>query len=137
MANFVYKKAKEALLNGQINVLSDQLKVLLLKKPQYVPNQNTDQYVSDIPANAIIKRSEAVTGTSSTSGVLDASDVTILEYDGSAFDAIALYKYQPADSNSRLIFYIDTSSGLPFAGSNSVNSVTIFWSDESTKILSL
>jgi len=137
MANFVYKKAKEALLNGQINVLSDQLKVLLLKKPNYTPNQDLDQHVSDIPANAIIKRSEAITGVSSTSGILDATDITILEYDGSAFDAVALYKYQPSDSNSKLIFYIDTSSGLPFAGSNSVNSVTIFWSDESTKILSL
>jgi len=137
MANFVYKKAKEALLNGQINVLSDQLKVLLLKKPNYTPNQDIDQHVSDIPANAIIKRSEAIAEVSSTSGVLDAANITILEYNGSAFDAIALYKYQPSDSNSKLIFYIDTSSGLPFAGSNSVNSVTIFWSDESTKILSL
>jgi len=57
MANFVYKKAKEALLNGQINVLSDQLKVLLLKKPDYTPNQDIDQHVSDIPANAIINYS--------------------------------------------------------------------------------
>jgi len=137
MANFVYKKAKEALLNGQINVLSDQLKVLLLKKPDYTPNQDIDQHVSDIPVNAIIKRSEAIAEVSSTSGVLDAADVTIVEYNGSAFDAIALYKYQPSDSDSKLIFYIDTSSGLPFEGSNSVNSVTIFWSDESTKILSL
>ena len=71
MANFVYKKAKEALLNGDIDVTANQLKVLLLKKPEYTPNQNTDQYVSDVPANAIVSRSEAVTSVTSTNGTLD------------------------------------------------------------------
>lgn len=137
MANFVFKKAKEALLNGNINVSSNQLKVLLLKKPDYTPNQNIDQYVSDIPANAIVSRSEAVTSVTSTNGILDGDNVTISGYDGSAFDAIALYQYHASDSSARLISYIDTSDGLPFGGSNSVNSITIFWSEDSTKILSL
>jgi len=137
MANFVYKKAKQALLNGSINVLSDELKVLLLKKPEYNPNQNTDQYVSDIPANAIVERSEAITSVSSTNGVLDGDNIVLTEYDGSPFGAIALYQYKPSDSNARLIFYIDTSDGLPYAGLNTVSSVTIFWSEESSKILSL
>lgn len=137
MANFVYKKAKEALLNGDIDVTANQLKVLLLKKPEYTPNQNTDQYVSDVPANAIVSRSEAVTSVTSTNGTLDGDNVVISGYNGSAFDAIALYQYQPSDSNARLIFYIDTSDGLPFAGLNTVSSVTIFWSEDSTKILSI
>lgn len=137
MANFVYKKAKEALLNGEINVLTDQLKVLLLKNPEYTPDQNTDQYVADIPSNGIVRRSEAITSVTSTNGILDADNVTLTEYDGSSFDAIALYQYQPSDSNARLIFYIDTSDGLPYAGLNTVSSVTIFWNEESTKILSI
>lgn len=136
MANFVYKKAKQALLNGDIDVSSNQLKVLLLKN-NYIPNQNTDQYVSDIPVNAIQLRSQAISSIVNTNGVLDAEDLTITEYDGSPFHALALYQYSPSDTNARLIFYIDTSDGLPFSGLNTANSITIFWSNESNKILSL
>lgn len=136
MANFVYKKAKEAFLNGDIDVINDQLKVLLLKTSEYTANQNTDEFVSQIPANAIVRRSEPITSPSSSNGILDADNVTITGYDGAAFEAIALYQYKPADSNSRLIFYIDTSDGLPYAGLNTVSSVTIFWNDGAGKILS-
>ena len=57
MANFVYKKAKESLLNGEFNLSSNNLKVLLIDKSLYTPNENSDQYISDIPAGAIKKRS--------------------------------------------------------------------------------
>jgi hypothetical protein len=137
MANFVYKKAKEAFLNGDIDVINDQLKVLLLKTSEYTPNQNTDEFVSSIPANAIVRRSEPVSSVTSGSGILDADNVTITGYDGAAFEAIALYQYKPSDSDARLIFYIDTSDGLPYAGLNTVSSVTIFWNDSTGKILSL
>jgi hypothetical protein len=136
MANFIYKKAKEAFLNGDIDVNANQLKVLFLKNSEYTPNQNTDEYVSAVPANAIVARSEAITSISSENGILDADDLTITNYSGAAFDAFAMYQHHASDAQARLIFYIDTSSGLPFEGSNSVSSVTIFWSDESTKILS-
>jgi hypothetical protein len=137
MANFIYKKAKQALLNGQINVLNNQLKVLLLNGPEYSPNENSDEFVSNIPANSIVTRSEAVTNVTSANGILDADNVTITGYNGAAFDAVVLYQYSPSDSDARLIFYIDTSDGLPFAGLNTVNSITIFWNDNSEKILSL
>jgi hypothetical protein len=137
MANFVYKKAKEAFLNGNLNLLSNQLKVLLLNNSEYTPNQDTDEFVSNIPSTAVVKRSEAISSVTTTNGVLDGGDLTIIEYDGSAFDAIAMYQSGTSDSNSRLIFYISDSEGLPFSGLNSVSSITIFWSDSSTKILSI
>jgi hypothetical protein len=137
MANFIYKKAKQALLNGQINVLNNQLKVLLLNGPEYSPNENLDEFVSNIPANSIVTRSEAVTNVTSVNGILDGDNVTITGYNGAAFDAVVLYQYSPSDSDARLIFYIDTSDGLPFVGLNTVNSITIFWNDNSEKILSL
>lgn len=137
MANFVYRKAKEALLNGDIDVLTNQLKILLLKKPEYTPNENTDQYVSDIPANAIVLRSEPIVGVTSSNGTLNADDITITNYNGSLFGAIAAYQYAPLDTNARLIFYIDSSDGLPYTGLNTVSSVTIIWNEDSTKILTI
>jgi hypothetical protein len=137
MANFVYKKAKESLLNGEFNLSSNSLKVLLIDKSLYTPNEDADRYISDIPASAIKKRSNSMTNVVSSLGVLDADNVSISDYNGQYFDGIVLYQSGSSDSNSKLIFFIDTSSGLPFAGSNSDTPVTIIWSDSNTKILSI
>lgn len=137
MANFIYQKTKQAFLNGGINLSSKQLKVLLINSSEYIPNQNLDEYVSDIPASAIIGRSQAISSVDTNNGILSADNITIESYSGSAFDAVVMYESGTLDSNSRLISYIDTSSGLPFLGLNSVESVTIFWSEDSTKILSI
>ena len=136
MSNFIYGKAKEAMLNGQINVASNSLKVLLVSS-SYIPSVNSDQYVSNININYIINRSGAIQSVTNTLGVLDASDIVISEHDGSAFKAVVLYQNGTSDSDSRLISYIDTSAGLPFTGVNFSLPVTIIWSNELSKILSL
>ena len=135
MANFVYGKAKQSLLNGQINVLSNSLKILIVDS-SYVPSANSDQYVSNINPSYIKNRS-AIQNITNTLGVLDADDITILEHDGAAFKAIVLYENGISDSDSKLIAYIDTSIGLPFAGVNFSLPVTIIWSNDLSKILSL
>ena len=137
MANFIYKKAKQALLNGDIAVDTNDLKILFIDTTTYTANQNTDQFVSDIASSAIKARSAALTNKTTTNGVLDADDVQVASYPGSAFDAIVLYQLGSSDLDSRLIFYIDTSDGLPFDGSNSALGVTINWSNDSNKILSI
>lgn len=136
MANFVYGKAKQALLNGQINVLSNSLKILIVNS-SYVPSVNSDEYVSNINPSYIKNRSAIIQNVTNTLGVLDADDITILEHDGAAFKAIVLYENGISDSDSRLIAYIDTSIGLPFAGVNFSLPVTIIWSNDLSKILSL
>lgn len=136
MANFIYGKAKQALLNGQINVLSNNLKVLLVTS-SYTPSINSDQYVSDINPSYIKNRSGVIQNVSNALGTLDADDVVISVHDGSAFKAVVLYNSSASDSDSRLISYIDTSPGLPFAGVNFSLPITIIWNNDSTKILSL
>ena len=136
MANFVYAKAKQALLNGQINVSASNYKVALLNSNNYTPNTATDEYVSSIPANAIVSRSNNITNITNVNGVFDADDVSI-SHDGTSFNAMVIYQVGSSDSNSRLFFYIDTSTGVPFEGSNSSLTVTINWSDTANKILAL
>jgi len=136
MANFVYGKAKQSLLNGQINVLSNSLKILLVNS-SYVPSANSDQYVSNINSTYIKNRTAAIQNVTNTLGVLDADDIAIAEHDGSSFKAIVLYQNGTSDSDSKLIAYIDTSIGLPFAGVNFSLPVTIIWSNDLSKILSL
>lgn len=136
MANFVYSKAKQALLNGEIDVSSSNYQVALLKSSEYSPNQLNDQFVSEIPANAIVGRSQNISNVTNVNGILDANDVSI-SHDGAAFDSIVVYQVGVNDSSSRLFFYIDNSTGLPFEGSNSSLIVTINWSDTANKILAL
>lgn len=137
MANTVYSKAKQALLEGNISVTSNTLKVLFVNKSLYTPNFSSDQFVSDIPAQAIVHRTLNVTGVTAQNGVLDATDVLEETYAGTAFDAIVLYQVGASDSSSRLIFFIDDSDGLPFTGTSESLLLTLQWSDSSGKILSL
>jgi hypothetical protein len=136
MANLIYGKAKQSLLNGQINVSSQSLKVLLVDST-YTLSQNTHQFVSDISSSSIKARSTALLNVQNTLGVLDADDLTIVDYPGNAFQSVILYVDTGSDATSRLIAHIDTATGIPFAGINTVLNITIVWSNDSTKIISL
>jgi hypothetical protein len=136
MSNFIYGKAKESLLNGQINVISNDLKLLIIKS-DYVPNVNGHQFVSDINPSYIRIRSGKIQNVTNTLGVLDADDVQILSYSGLSFNAVIIYIDSGNDSTSRLLAYIDTSEGLPFSGVNITSTITIVWNNDFNKIISL
>ena len=136
MANFIYGKAKQSLLNGEFNISSDSLKVLLVTE-SYVPNQNIDQFVSNISGSYIKQRTSSLTNVTNTLGVIDADNVLVSNYDGSAFKALVIYKDSGTDSTSRLLAYIDTATGLPVSATASPISITISWSNDQYKIFSL
>lgn len=56
MANFVYGKAKQAILNGNFNFSSDNFKVAFVKD-SYVPSQNVHEFITDIGNSNISHRS--------------------------------------------------------------------------------
>jgi hypothetical protein len=114
MSNFIYKKAKQALLNGQISA-GNSIKVAFLDTSIYTANENSDEFISDIPSSAIKHRSNALENVTSLLGTLDANDLLVDGYSGQPFQAIALYQSGSSDNNSRLICYIDDSEGLPFS----------------------
>ena len=136
MANFIYGKAKESLLNGQFNISSDSLKVLLVTS-SYIPSQNTDQFVSNISGSYIKQRTSSLTNVTNTLGTIDADDVSVEQYSGLAFKALVIYKDSGTDSTSRLLAYIDTATGIPFLGINVTTDITINWSNGSNKIISI
>lgn len=136
MANAVYAKAKQSLLNGEINTQAFNYKLLLVDKSIYNVNLSTDQYLVDIPSSSIKAVSANLSNVTNINGVLNANDVNF-SHNGSAFDSLILYQVGTQDSNSRLVIYIDDSTGLPFEGSNSSISITIIWSETVSKILSL
>lgn len=136
MANFIYKKAKESFLKGEINLYSNTIKVLILNN-SYNPNAETHQFVSDINSSYIEARSSALNNKSVVLGVFDADDIDIPDYSGNSFNSLALYVDSGSDSTSRLIAYIDSSTGIPFSSANVSATITIVWNNDSTKIISL
>lgn len=79
MANFIYTKCKDALLNGSLNFNTDSIKVLIVNS-LYTPNQDLDEFISDIPAGARLVSSSEVSNKTISEGTLDASDVLISQF---------------------------------------------------------
>jgi hypothetical protein len=136
MANFIYGKAKEAFLNGLIDISNGQIDILLVGNG-YVPSPSSDEFVSNIDLSNIKSSAINLVNVTNTLGVIDADDVLITGYSGSSFNAVVIFSEGTSASDSRLIAYIDTSEGLPFLGTNEVIDITIAWSNDSNKIISI
>jgi hypothetical protein len=137
MSNFVYKKAKEAILNGQINFSSNEFKLLFVKTANYTASESSHEFLSSVNSNAIAATSSAINGVTNALGVIDAEDISIYLEANTTFEAIILFQSTGNPATSRLLFYIDTGFNLPFLGSPLNSSLTIVWDNNPTKILSL
>jgi|694.fasta_scaffold09395_16 hypothetical protein len=122
MANFVYGKAKQALLNGGFNFSSNNFKVALVKS-SYTPSQNVHEFLSDISNANIAYVTENIPSLVNNLGVVNSQDFVFTLPENTAFNAAVIYQVGSSQSNSRLLSYTDTASGFPFTGSQ--NSVTV------------
>lgn len=136
MANFVYKKAKKNILNGKFDFSTKSFRLLIVNS-SYVPNENIDEFVSDVSPSSIVVRSSVLQNITNIDGTIDANDITITIPANSPFSAVVFYQVGVSDSDSRLLFYIDNTDGLPFAGTLGGVEVLINWSNSVSKILSL
>jgi hypothetical protein len=136
MANFIYTKAKEAILNGVFNFNENNFK-LLFTNENYLPNRDLDQFVSDVNPSSIVFTSNSLLNISNINGVFDADDVSFIIQSNTSFSSIVLFQFQNTNESSRLLAYIDDALGLPFQGSSTSISSTIIWNDLPGKILSI
>jgi len=136
MSNILYSLAKESLLKGEINLVNDDVKVLFVKN-SYTLNADIHQFVADIGNENIAARSTVLDGKSVTLGTFDAENETVENYGTSGFSYIIIYVDTGDDSTSPLLAYIDTATGLPVQSTSSEVSITIQWSDLSSKIFTL
>lgn len=125
MANVVYPKWKEAVLNGGSNVaLSGTVKAALVDTGTTAYNAAHDFY--DDISGAVIGTPQTLANKTYTNGTLDADNVTYTGVSGNSVEAIVLYIDTGVAGTSRLFAYIDTGvTGLPFTPSG--GDVTITW----------
>ena len=112
MANALYPNGLEALLNGDIDLLSDTIQVVLIDTGTASYNSAHDFY-NDISA-AAVWTPVALSSKTTTLGVFDSADPTWTGVSGSTVEAIAMIKWTGSAATSPLIGWWDTlPSGLP------------------------
>jgi hypothetical protein len=117
MANAVYPKYKQSLLNADANSAlngsgTTGLYVALVDTGTYTYN-SAHQFYSDL--SGIVGTDQEITSTTITNGLIDGNDVTFTSVSGASVEALVLYrKNAGANTTWRLVAYIDTSvTGLP------------------------
>jgi hypothetical protein len=135
MANALYTKAKQGLIDGSIDLDTDDIRAVLVDGADYTPNLATHQFLSSIPSGARVAVSGALQNKSVTDGVFDADDIVIAAVSGDQFEYIVLYKHTGNDATARLIYLIDTATGLPCTPNGS--DITLSWDNGADKIFRL
>jgi len=135
MANSLYTKAKQGLIDGSIDLDTDDIRVVLVDGADYTPNLATHDNLDDIPAPARVAVSGALASKTVTDGVFDAADIVVAAVTGDQFEYLVLYKHTGVESTSRLIMLIDTASGLPCTPNGS--DITLAWDNGANKIFKL
>lgn len=110
MANTFYSSALAGFLKGEINLLTDAIKVSIIDTADYTFSAAHDFY-SDIPAGAKVAASgnlASKTVSDATPTVFDAADITIDAVTGDVSEALVIWKDTGNPATSQLILYIDT-----------------------------
>jgi hypothetical protein len=133
MANALYPKAKEAFLNGTINMSANTITLALIDTGVYTYS-TAHQYRSDVANSAVISTATLTTKTI-TNGVFDADDATFTSVTGANCEALILFADTGVQGTSRLVAYIDSATGLPILPNG--GDITVAFSAGANRIFSL
>lgn len=128
MANAIYPKYKEALLNGStgVDMSGGTVKVALLDTGTVAYNSAHDFY-DDISAGVVGTPQTLSAGKTFTNGVFDSStNPTWTSVSGATCEALVIYLDTGNPATSRLIAFIDTNvTNLPVTPNG--GDITVTW----------
>lgn len=119
-----YDKGIEHFGNGEISLLSDNISAALIDTTQYSVSIAADEYLSDIPATAILSTT-LFTGKNNIFGAFTADDIEFLSVEGAYAGAIVIYNKQATDQESMLIAYSDGKNKLTIAANAVIGSTEL------------
>jgi hypothetical protein len=129
MANGLYTKFKQQLLNKQQDLDTDDCRAILGDAADYTVNLSTHDFLDDVAAAARVAVSgSALTGPTITDGVWDVSDFSWSSVTGDVSEQVIFYNHGMggADSARGLICFFDTGvSGLPVTPNGGNINVTV------------
>lgn len=133
MSNAVYGLARKKFLDGDIDMLVDDIKVVLVDSGVYTPSIDVDEFIDDIAS--VIATSANLATKTTTLGVFDAGNVTFSSVTGNQSEYLVVYKDTGTPSTSPLIALIDTATGIPVTPNG--GDITITWDAGANKIFKL
>ncbi len=129
MASGVHSTYLKAAADGDVDLLTDTIKAVLVDAADYTVNLTTHDFLDDVAAGA---RATNGTGTlaSKTTTIstnvmtFDAADLTLTSVSGDQSEAVVIYKDTGSEATSQLIAYLELSSAVTPNGGN----ITLAWS---------
>lgn len=122
MASQLYPKGKKKILDGDIDLLVDDIRIVLIDTADETYNA-ADEFHSDLTGAGIVATSGNLTGKTTTDGTFDASNIQIATVSGDTVEAIVGYKWTGASGTSPLIWWMDLSVAYTPTGVD----VTVIW----------
>jgi hypothetical protein len=133
MANAIYPKAKEQLMQAGINMSSGTVKVALVDTGTYTYS-STHQYLSSL--TGVQGTAQTLASKTFTNGVFDAADVTFTAVTGVSAEALVIYVDTGVAGTSPLIMYQDTGvTGLPVTPNG--GDINVVWDNGTNRIVAL
>lgn len=112
MANALYPTGKKAILDGDVDLLVDNIKAALIDTGTSSYNAAHD-FWDDISAG-VVGTPVNLASKTTTAGVFDSADVTWTSVSGATVEAVVLYKDTGTPGTSQLLAWYDTGiTGLP------------------------
>ena len=127
MADALFLKAKQHILNKEVDFDTDTLKLLLVSTTD-PPVVSTDEFLLDIATTAHVATSSTALQTPTiANGVFDAADFAFLSIPTTAATIASMIIYQDTglSSTSILLYYNDAASGLPYVPTGAT--ITVSW----------
>lgn len=112
MPNSLYNYARQSYLTATLDWLTITAKVVLIDTAHYSFNA-THQFYSSVSGSAIVAGPVAITTPVAVDGAAGGDNVTFSGVSGATVRAIIGFEDTGTAGTSRLIFYIDTATGLP------------------------
>ena len=123
--NLIYPKYKQALLNGDSDapVMTNTVKVLLIDTGLYTFD-SAHEFKSDV-TGVVSESTIPIRNKTVTDGFFSGDQVLFPSVTGNSVEAMVLFVDNNTDSDSRLVAYVDESTGLPLSPNGS--DITAYW----------
>lgn len=141
MVAALYDHGRQAFLEGAIDWLNDDIRVVLIDTATYTVDLAAHDFLDDIAAAARVATSAAdlsnKTSDVPVGGVADADDLVIASVSGASIEAFVAYVDTGNEATSQLIAYWDQNdvTGLPLTPNG--GDVTIAWDSGANRIFKL
>lgn len=127
MANAIYPKYKQALLNNDANSELDasNVKLLLVDLADYTYS-SSHEFLSDVAVAGRVASSGNLGSKTTTNGVFDSADPAFTAVTGDPCEAVIIYVDTGTAATSRLVAFYDTGvTGLPVTPNGGDINVTV------------